>query len=290
MTYRAHFDLPSSLSAELHDDVAVLCLSRPEKRNAIDFEMIRGLERFFDELPRGIRAVVIHGKGDHFSAGLDLSSITDIDGSAGLFGTRAWHRVFDRIEHGDVPVVAVLHGAVIGGGLELAAAAHIRVAERGTFYALPEGSRGIFVGGGGSVRIPQLIGVPRMVDMMLTGRTYGAEEGVTLGLSQYLVEPGEGLSKGLELARRVVANTPLTNFAVINALPRVARADPETGFLLESLMFSVAATDGEAKLRLRAFLEKRAPKVSHPRPERPLALDGERPGRRERHCQDDGKR
>jgi (methylthio)acryloyl-CoA hydratase len=264
MTYSTQIDLPSSLSAELHDDVAVLCLSRPEKRNAIDFAMIRGLERFFDDLPAGIRAVVIHGKGDHFSAGLDLSSITDIDGTAGLFGSRAWHRVFDRIEHGDVPVIAVLHGAVVGGGLELAAAAHIRVAERGTFYALPEGSRGIFVGGGASVRVPKLIGVPRMMDMMLTGRTYGAEEGVTLGLSQYLVEPGEGLAKGLELARRVVANAPLTNFAVIHALPRVARADPETGFLLESLMFSVAATDDEAKLRLRAFLDKRAQKVSHP--------------------------
>jgi enoyl-CoA hydratase/carnithine racemase len=160
-------------------------------------------------------------------------------------------------------VVAVLHGAVVGGGLELAASAHIRVAERGTFYALPEGSRGIFVGGGASVRIPRLIGVSRMMDMMLTGRTYGAEDGATLGFSHYLVEPAEGLAKGLELAKRVAANAPLTNFAVIQALPRVARADPETGLLLESLMFSVAAADDEAKMRLRAFLDKRAPKVSH---------------------------
>ena len=271
MTDSTQFDLPSSLSVDLHNDIAVLSLPRPEKRNAIDFAMIRGLDRFFSELSDrffselsdSIRAVVIHGKGDHFSAGLDLSSISDIDSSAVLFGSQAWHRVFDRIEHGNVPVIAVLHGAVVGGGLELAAAAHIRVAERGTFYALPEGSRGIFVGGGASVRVPQLIGVPRMVDMMLTGRTYGAEEGVALGLSQYLVEPGEGLAKGLELARRVIANAPLSNFGVIQALPRIARADPETGLLLESLMISVAAADDEAKVRLRAFLDKRAQKVSH---------------------------
>jgi (methylthio)acryloyl-CoA hydratase len=263
MTRSTQFDLPSSLSADLHDDVVVLRLSRPEKRNAIDFAMIRGLDRFFGELPPSVRAVVIDGEGDHFSAGLDLSSITDVDGSAMLFGSRAWHRIFDRIEHGDVPVVAVLHGAVVGGGLELAASAHIRVAERGTFYALPEGSRGIFVGGGASVRVPQLIGVPRMVDMMLTGRTYGAEEGLALGLSQYLVEPGKGLAKGLELAKRVIANAPLTNFAVIQALPLMARADPETGLLLESLMFSLAAADDEAKVRLRAFLDKRAQKVTH---------------------------
>jgi enoyl-CoA hydratase/carnithine racemase len=263
MIYTTQSDLPGSVSVELHDDIAVLYLSRPEKRNAIDNAMIHGIDRFFSGLPAGIRAVVIHGKGDHFSAGLDLSSITDIDGSAILSGSRAWHRVFDRIEYGDVPVVAVLRGAVVGGGLELAASAHIRVAERGTFYALPEGIRGIFVGGGASVRVPRLIGVSRMMDMMLTGRTYGAEEGAAMGLSQYLAEPGEGLARGMELAKRVTANAPLTNFGVIQALPRIARADPDTGLLLESLMASVAAADDEAKMRLRAFLEKRAPKVSH---------------------------
>jgi enoyl-CoA hydratase/carnithine racemase len=263
MIHTTKSDLPGSVSVELHDDIAVLCLSRPEKRNAIDNAMIQGIGRFFGELPAGIRAVVIHGKGQHFSAGLDLTSITDIDGPSILFGSRAWHRVFDRIEYSDVPVVAVLHGAVVGGGIELAASAHIRVAERGTFYALPEGERGIFVGGGASVRIPRLIGVSRMMDMMLTGRTYGAEEGAAMGLSQYLAEPGEGLRKGLELAKRAAANAPLTNFAVIQALPRIARADPDTGLLLESLMCSVAAADDEAKMRLRAFLEKHAPKVSH---------------------------
>ena len=124
-----------------------------------------------------------------------------------------WHRVFERIEFGRVPVVAVLHGAVVGGGLELAAAAHVRVAERSAYYALPEGSRGIFVGGGGSVRLPRLIGVSRMMDMMLTGRVYDAEEGQALGLSHYLVEPGKGLAKGIELAKRIAGNAPLTNFA-----------------------------------------------------------------------------
>lgn len=233
-THAAQFDLPPSLSVDLYDDIAVLCLARAEKRNAIDHAMVRGIHRFFCDLPPRIRAVVIRGKGDHFSAGADLSSISDNNGFTGLFASRASHMVLDQIEHGDVPVVAVLHGAVVGAGLEFAAAAHIRIAERGTFYALPEGSRGIFVGGGGSVRIPRLIGVSRMMDMMLTGRTFGAEEGAAMGLSQYLVEPGDGLAKGLELAKRIVANAPLSNFAIIQALPRVARADPDTGLLLES--------------------------------------------------------
>ena len=123
MTHGKQFDFPSALSAELHDGIAVLRLSRPEKRNAIDLTMIHGIDRFFSELPVDVRAVVIRGEGNHFSAGADLSSINETDGSSGLLGSRAWHRAFDRIEHSDVPVVAVLHGAVVGGGLELAASA-----------------------------------------------------------------------------------------------------------------------------------------------------------------------
>ena len=101
-----------------------------------------------------------------------------------------------------MPVVAALHGAVVGGGLELAASCHIRVADATTFYALPEGSRGIFVGGGGAVRIPRLIGAARMADMMLTGRVYQAEEGERVGFAQYLVPAGQAVAKALELARR----------------------------------------------------------------------------------------
>ena len=265
MTHSTQFNLPSSLSAELNDDIAVLCLSRAQKRNAIDDVMLQGIDRFFGELPASIGAVVIRGKGDHFCAGADLSVIADINAYSRLLGSRASHHVLDRIEYGGVPVVAVLHGAVVGVGLELAAAAHIRVAERGTFYALPEASRGIFVGGGGSVRVPRLIGGSRVMDMMMPGRTYGAEEGAAMGLSHYLAEPGEGLAKGLELAKRVAANAALSNFGIIQALPRIARADPETGLLLESLMFSAVAADEEAQMRLRAFLEKRALKVAHPR-------------------------
>jgi enoyl-CoA hydratase/carnithine racemase len=156
----------------------------------------------------------------------------------------------------------VLHGAVVGGGLELAASAHVRVAERAADYALPEGSRGIYVGGGGSVRLPRLIGVARMMDMMLTGRTYSAEEGQAMGLTTYLVEPGQGFGKGLELAKRIAGNTPLTNFAVTQALPRIAEMDPASGYAVEALMSSIAQADGEAKARLKDFLEKRGPKVT----------------------------
>lgn len=255
--------IPDSIRVEITGSVAVLSLARPRKRNALNVEMIEGLRRFFSTPPEGVRAAVLRGDGEHFCAGLDLSEITEQDASAGVFHSRLWHRAFAAIESGDLPVVSVLQGAVIGGGLELAAATHIRVAEPSAFYALPEGQRGIFVGGGGSVRIPRLIGVARMMDMMLTGRTYGAADGGAVGLSQYVVEAGAGDARALALAEKMAGNARMTNFAVLQALPAIARADPAVGYLTESLISSIAASDGEAKERLAEFLDKRAAKVSH---------------------------
>jgi enoyl-CoA hydratase/carnithine racemase len=255
-------DLPPSLAVARREDVAVLTLTRAPKRNALDDATIAGLEAFFTALPDTIKAVVLHGEGDHFSAGLDLSELKERNVAQGIAHSRSWHRAFERIQYGKVPVVAVLHGAVVGGGLELAAAAHIRVAERSAYYALPEGSRGIFVGGGGSVRLPRLIGTARVMDMMLTGRTYDAEAGQAIGLTHYLVAPGAGLAKGLELATRIAGNAPLTNYAVMHVLPRIAESDPASGFQTEALISAIAQAEDEAKARLKAFLDKRGPKVA----------------------------
>jgi enoyl-CoA hydratase/carnithine racemase len=251
--------LPPSLRLELRDDVAVLRLARPEKRNALDDATVLGLEAFFGAPPAGVKAVVLDAVGEHFSAGLDLSELTERDAFEGLEHSMMWHRAFERLERGRVPVVAVLKGAVVGGGLELAAAAHIRVAEPSAFYALPEGQRGLFVGGGGSVRVPRLIGAHRMADMMLTGRVLDADEGHAAGLSHYRVE--NGLEHALELARKIAANSPMTNFAVLQALPRIAEANPAEGYLMEALMAAVASGSSEAKERMQAVLEKRAGKV-----------------------------
>ncbi len=260
---RIAMTLPESLKVEMQGDVAVLRLNRVHKRNALDEETVEGIGAFFGAPPEGVRAVLLAGEGEHFSAGLDLGDLKEADAAQGIEHSRSWHRAFEKLQFGKVPVVAVLHGAVVGGGLELAAAAHVRIAERSAYYALPEGSRGIFVGGGGSVRLPRLIGVARMMDMMLTGRTYSAEEGQIMGLTTYLVDVGKGSAKGLELAQRIAGNAPLTNFAVMQALPRIAESDPATGYAMEALMAAICQADPAAKERLRDFLEKRGPKVTH---------------------------
>ena len=256
--------LPSTVGLDVRDELAIVTLARARKRNAIDTETLLGLERVFTHLPDSVRAVVLHGDGDHFCAGLDLSDLGDAGIEAGLHHSRMWHRVMGAIQNGTVPVVSVLRGAVIGGGLELASASHIRVAEPSTFYALPEGQRGLFLGGGGSVRLSRLIGVARMTDMMLTGRVYDAAEGHAAGLSHYLVGEGAAFDTALQLAGKVAQVAPMTTYAVLQALPRIADVAPQEGYLLESLMAAVASSSEEAQARMRAFLEGRAAPVSAP--------------------------
>ena len=249
------------LAIESRGAVLHVRLNRPAKRNAVSDALVAQLHTCFVNLPESTRAVVLSGEGDHFCAGLDLSEISERSVAEGIVHSRSWHAAFEQIQFGKVPVIAVLHGAVVGGGLELAASCHVRVAEQSAFYGLPEGQRGLFVGGGGSARIPRLIGVARMTDMMLTGRVYDAAEGLAIGVSQYLVEAGAGLEKAFALAEKIAANAPLSNFAVMHALPRIADMAQPEGLFVESLMAAIASGDEAAKLRVRAFLEGKAGKV-----------------------------
>ena len=249
------------LSLEIHGAVAVVRITRTAKRNALNDGLILALREVFESFSADIKAAVIAGDGEHFCAGLDLGELSERDAVQGMHHSRMWHKALDAVQFGTVPVVAALHGAVVGGGLELACAAHIRVADESVFYALPEGSRGIFVGGGGSVRVPRLVGVARMTDMMLTGRVYNAQDGERAGFAQYLVPPGQALSHAMALAEKIAQNAPATNFALTHVLPRIADQTADHGLMTESLMAAVAQSAPEAKSRVRAFLEGKAAKV-----------------------------
>lgn len=246
---------------EVKGSIAIVTLSRPAKRNALSDPIIASLRTIFEGLPNTIKAAVLTGQGEHFCAGLDLAELTERDAGQGLQHSRMWHAALDRVQFGTVPVVAALHGAVVGGGLELAAACHIRVADETTFFALPEGSRGIFVGGGGSVRIPKLIGASRMADMMLTGRVHDAASGERIGLAQYLVSAGTSLDRAVELAEKIAGNAPMTNYALMHVLPRIAEQPADHGFLTEALISGITQSAPEAKERVQAFLHGKAQKV-----------------------------
>ncbi len=249
---------------ELDGDVALIGLNRPAKRNALNDAMVARLGELADRAAKEARAAVIFGNGDHFCAGLDLGEHSQKDLMSALEGSRSWHRAFEKIEQGGIPWVSALHGAVVGGGFELAASTHVRVAAPDAFFALPEGQRGIFVGGGGSVRIARLIGAARMADIMLTGRVIDAPTAEQWQAATYLAKDGDVRQTAIALAHRIAENAPFTNYAVVNALPRIQDMSRSDGLFMEAFVATFATAMPEAKQKLEDFLQKRAAKVAKP--------------------------
>jgi enoyl-CoA hydratase/carnithine racemase len=249
---------------ELEAAVALIGLDRPAKRNALSDAMVEELRVAVLRAGDEAKAAVIFGHGDHFSSGLDLAEHAERSPIEGIHHSRKWHGIFDHIERGAIPFLSALHGAVVGGGMELAAATQIRVADESAFFALPEGQRGIFVGGGGSVRVARLISAARMTDMMLTGRVLAAAEAERANFVQYVTPRGAALDKAKVLAAQIAGNAPLSNFAIVNALPRIQDMGHDDGLFFESLMAAMTQTSPEALERLRAFLDKRAERLAVP--------------------------
>jgi enoyl-CoA hydratase/carnithine racemase len=257
--------MPSDLvTFDIDADIALIGLNRPQKRNAVSDRFIDAIGEAVAHAATVAKVGLIFGHGAHFCAGLDLAEHAQKSPIEGVRGSRRWHAVFDTIQRGTIPFVAALHGAVIGGGLELAAAAHVRVADATAFFALPEGQRGIFVGGGGSVRIARLMGAARMTDLMLTGRVLSVEEGERCNLVQYVVPAGAALDKAKAIARQIATNAELSNYAIMQALPRIQDMAQDDGLFVESLMAAFTQTSPEALERLEAFVQKRAARLAVP--------------------------
>lgn len=247
------------LLIDLTGGIATLRMNRPDKRNAMSEALLNALDAFFSAPPAGVRAVVLTGIGGHYCAGLDLSQHKARDAEATMRHSRHWHAVMDRIQLGGLPVVSAMSGAVMGGGLELATATHVRVADATCRFQLPEGRRGIFVGGGATVRVGRILGADRMTEMMLTGRVYGAQEAVRLGLAHYDVDTGDALAKASELAAQIAQNASLSNYIMIQGIARINGMSAQDGLFTESLCAALTQTSPDAQEGLAAFLEKRAP-------------------------------
>ncbi|MGJ8584016.1 MAG: crotonase/enoyl-CoA hydratase family protein [Marinosulfonomonas sp.] len=248
------------LKIDIADDgIATLTMNRPHKRNAMCDDLLVAIDGFFSNPPKEVKAVVLTGTAGHFCSGLDLSEHVARDAEGTMRHSRGWHQVMERIQFGGLPVVSAMFGAVIGGGLELATATHVRIAEPSTIFQLPEGRRGIFVGGGASVRVGRILGADRMIEMMLTGRRYSADEGLALGLAHYSVGEGEALDMAQDLARKISKNAPLSNYIMIQALSRIEDMAKADGLFTESLCAAMTQTSPDALEGLAAFLEKRKP-------------------------------
>ena len=260
--YLPTFDY-KNIHVEADDKIAVVSLNRSAKRNALNAETIEELISIFSALPRcGAKAVVLRAEGEHFSAGLDLIEHHQQKRSAAQFMQIClrWHEAFNKLEYGGVPVIAALKGATVGGGLELASAAHIRVADQTTYFALPEGQRGLFTGGGATIRVAELIGRSRMIDMMLTGRIYQADEAMSVGLCQYLVEDDSD-TRALEIARATAEVPPLSNFAICSTISHTRNMSALDASYMEAFVAGVVNTQADTGDRLAAFADKTAARV-----------------------------
>ncbi len=252
------------LTYELRGPVAWIGLDRPARRNAIDTALLGVLEAAARRAQGEARAMVIHGHGPCFCAGLDLGEHRVRTAEAVFDISRAWHAAFATIRRGRVPAIAAIHGAAVGGGLELAAACHLRIGDATAFFALPEGQRGIYVGGGASVHVARLIGTARMTDMMLAGRVLDAAMAERAGLLQYLEPAGGALARAEAVAAIVAAQAPLTVMAVLQALPRMQDMAEEDGLFVESLTAALVQTSAEAEARMAAFLNRKRDTAMRP--------------------------
>jgi enoyl-CoA hydratase/carnithine racemase len=251
---------------ELDGEVAIIGLNRPDKRNALSPELQAQLREAALRAGEEAKCGILFGHGENFCAGLDLAWAAE-----NWKGGRSQRLPFNYnrnlhqeiIARGNIPFIAALHGATLGGGFETAAATHIRIADETTFFGLPESTRGIYIGGGGSVRIARLIGFSRMQDMMLTGRVLRPEEAERYGAVQYLVPKGQSLAKARELAARIVKNAPLSNFAITNSLPRLQDMGYDDGLYFERMVGEYTRSP-ESITRLHQFLDKTAPRLRMP--------------------------
>jgi len=247
-------------------DVALIGLNRPEKHNALSRALQAQLKAAAIRAGEEARVAVVYSHGENFCAGLDLrEASTWMTNQIERFRHRMLRngRPFEDIARAPIPFIAAINGACIGGGLELASSCHLRVADETAFFALPEGQRGIYIGGGGSVRIARLLGVGRMTDLMLTGRVLTCAEGERFGIVQYAVPKGNHFERAKSLAKRVAENAPMTNWAIIAGLPRIQDFGHEDGLFVEGLLSGVVSTP-ESGERLKAFLEKRAKPLAKP--------------------------
>ena len=219
--------------------------------NAVGAAIAEAITSALDALDERTRVVVLRGKGDRaFSAGADIAGLKESDG-----GARSIQQVADRIEAAPVPVVAAIHGYCLGGGLELALACDLRVAQRDAQLGFPEANLGLLPGGGGTQRAPRLIGLGRAAWLVMSGERIPAEQAERWGLVEFVVDD---LDAGIEqVAGKLAQQSPnaLREIKQLLHTTRDERSDES-----ESAAFARALASEDGREGVAAFLEKREPK------------------------------
>lgn len=253
-----------TLNVTRHGRVAVISLQRPAAMNAINVRMRAELRQALGELKQdsAIGAAVLTGGGDKaFSAGMDLREFAQQNADLPVSEIKRfrWEQA-EGIASFDKPILAAVNGLAIGGGVELALLCDMVFASDNASFAFGEIKRGLMPGNGGTQRLSRRIGVPRALDMILTGRTVDAHEALAIGLVERVLPPAELLPAALTLAEQMAANAPVAVRTAKAAVRRGAEMSLEDSIRLEQDLASFLYTTDDAKEGPKAFLEKREPR------------------------------
>ena len=243
------------------DSIAMITIQRPPA-NALSSGLLRELSAVLDEIEpnREIRVIVIHGEGRFFSAGADIKEFTTVTTSEGFANLGKFGQdLFDRMEKFSKPIIAAIHGAALGGGLELAMACHIRYVSETAKLGLPELQLGLIPGFAGTQRLPKYVGVARAAEMLFTSEPITGLEAVQYGLANHAYPENEVLDQAYKLAGKIAKKSPVSISASIQLLSYAKTEEFYEGTKKEAELFGEVFVSNDAKEGIQAFLEKREP-------------------------------
>lgn len=244
--------------------VATITINRPEAMNALNGAVRRGLAESFTRFrdDAGLWVAIVTGAGERaFSAGADLVEMSQRRQSE--FSDSFWEATPPALTRGldtGKPVIAAINGYCLAGGLELAMACDIRIATEGSQFGLSEVTRGIIPGGGGTQRLPRLIGLGPALEILYTGERVSAQEAFRLGLVNRVVAAGEHTAAARALADRINQNAPLAVRAIREAAMRGIEVPLEQGLRIEAFLSRINRDTEDSREGPRAFAEKRPPR------------------------------
>ncbi len=253
------------LTMRIEGKVALLTLNRPGKLNALSNELLDAIMGTFDriELDPAVRAVVITGAGRAFSAGADIFAfqrhIEAGPAEAVAHFMRPGHRMTRRVESFSKPVIAAVNGLAFGGGCELVESTHIALAADTAVFSKAEVNIGIIPTFGGTQRLPRNVGRKAAIELILTGRTFGAAEAARLGLVNRVVPGADLLGAAMMLAAELATKPPLTLAAALMAIHRGMDVPIDDGLAIEEAAFARIVPTYDALEGVAAFVEKRPP-------------------------------